>query len=124
MDTELRYEGWFKPFSVPFGLGPQQSDVSITNDSLHVSMGWGFRADIPLSSITDAKPSDDRVYSSGVHGWRGRWLVNGSSKGIVELTIDPPAKGRVLGVPVTLKTLWVSVTDRDALIVACRPTGV
>ena len=52
MDTELRYEGWFKPFSVPFGLGPQQSDVSITNDSLHVSMGWGFRADIPLSSIT------------------------------------------------------------------------
>ncbi|HEX3287179.1 MAG TPA: hypothetical protein VHT50_21605 [Mycobacterium sp.] len=109
MDTELRYEGWFKPFSVPFGLAPQQSDVSITNDSLHVSMGWGFRADIPLSSITDAKPSDDRVYSWGVHGWRGRC---------------PPVKGRVLGVPVTLKTLWVSVTDPDALIVACRPTGV
>ena len=91
MDTELRYEGWFKPFSVPFGLGPQQSDVSITNDSLHVSMGWGFRADIPLSSNTVAKPSDDRVYSWGVHGWRGRC---------------PPVKGRVLGVPVTLKTLW------------------
>jgi hypothetical protein len=124
MNTELRYEGWFKPFSVPFGLGPQHSDVSITNDSLQVSMGWGFGADIPLSSITDAKPNDDCVYSWGVHGFRGRWLVNGSSKGIVELTIDPPVKARVLGAPVTLKTLRVSVTDPDALIAACRPRVV
>jgi hypothetical protein len=59
------------------------------------------------------------VYSWGAHGWRGRWLVNGSSKGIVELTIDPPTRAYVMGVPVTLKTLWVSVTEPEALIEAC-----
>jgi hypothetical protein len=120
VNTQLRYERWFKPFSVPFGLGPRHSDVSIANDTLHVSMGWGFAAEIPLSTITAAKPRDDRVYSWGVHGFRGRWLVNGSSKGIVELTIDPPVKARVIGVPVPLKTLWVSVTDPDALVAACQ----
>jgi hypothetical protein len=124
MNTELRYERWFKPFSVPFGLGPQHSDVSIEGDNLHVKMGWGFNADIPLSSITAAKPNSDRVYSWGVHGWRGRWLVNGSSKGMVELTIDPAVKAKVIGTPITLRTLWVSVTDPDALVAACQPKVV
>jgi len=119
MQTDLRYERWFLPFSVPFGLGPQRSDVRVEGDALHVSMGWGFAADIPLASITEAKPSTDRVLSWGVHGWRGRWLVNGSSKGMVELTIDPVGQAKVMGVPVKLRTLWVSVTDPDALIEAC-----
>ena len=119
MTTELRYERWFLPISVPFGLGPKQSDVRIDGDTLHVKMGWGFRADIPTSSITNAEPNTGRVYSWGVHGWRGRWLVNGSSNGMVELTIDPPARAYVMGVPIKLRTLWVSVTDPDALIAAC-----
>jgi hypothetical protein len=117
--TELRYERWFLPFSVPFGLGPKHGDVRVDGDTLHVKMGWGFRADIPLASITNAAPNNDRVYSWGAHGWRGLWLVNGSSKGIVELTIEPPARAYVVGVPITLRTLRVSVTDPDALIAAC-----
>lgn len=44
MQTDLRYEGWFLPLSVPFGLGPQRSQVRIEGDSLHVSMGWGSLA--------------------------------------------------------------------------------
>ena len=119
MTTELRYERWFLPFSVPFGLGPKRSEVRVDGDTLRVKMGWGFRADIPLASIANAEPNDDRVYSWGVHGWRGRWLVNGSSNGVVELTIDPPARAYVMGAPVTLRTLWVAVTDPDALIEAC-----
>ena len=79
MQTDLRYERWFLPFSVPFDLGPQRSDVRIEGDSLHVSMGWGFTSDIPLSSITEAKPYTGRVTAWGVHGWRGRRMVNGSS---------------------------------------------
>jgi hypothetical protein len=81
-------------------------------------MGWGFRGTIPLSSIKNAEPNDDRVYARGVHCWRGRWLVNGSPKGMVELTIDPPVRAYVAGVPITLRTLRVSVTDPDALIAA------
>jgi hypothetical protein len=44
MQTDLRYERWFLPLSVPFGLGPQRSQVRIEGDSLHVSMGWGSLA--------------------------------------------------------------------------------
>ena len=37
--------------------------------------------------------------------------MNGSSEGIVQLTIDPPARAYVMGVPITLRTLDISVTD-------------
>jgi hypothetical protein len=121
MTTDLRYERWFLPFSVPFGLGPKQSEVRVADGSLHVRFGWGFRAEIPLTWIKDAKPNNDRVYAWGAHGFRGRWLVNGSSKDIVELTIDPPARAYVMGVPITLRTLDVSVTDPQALIAECAP---
>ena len=57
----------------------------------------------------------------GAHGFRGRWLVNGSSEGIVQLTIDPPARAYVMGVPITLRTLDISVTDPQALIAECAP---
>jgi hypothetical protein len=94
--------------------------VRVQDGALRVSMGWGFRATVPLASITSAEHHSGRITSWGAHGWRGRWLVNGSSRGVVVLTIDPPATARVLGVPVTLKELAVSVTDPDALIAACR----
>ena len=123
MPTELRYERWFLPLSAPLGLGPKQSDARIDDGNLYVAMGWGFRGTIPLSSIKKAEPNHDRVYACGVHGWRGRWLVNGSSKGMVELTIDPPVRAHVMGVPITLRTLWVSVTDPEALIAAVAPVS-
>jgi len=123
MSTELRYERWFLPLSTPLGLGPKQSDIRIEDGNLYVAMGWGFRATIPLSSIKKAEPNHDRFYAAGVHGRRGRWLVNGSSKGMVELTIDPPVRAHVVGVPITLRTLWVSVTDPDALIAAVAPAS-
>ena len=121
--TELRYERWFLPIFAPLGLGPGQSDVRIEDGNLRVQMGWGFRGTIPLSSIKKAEPNNDKMYALGVHGWRGRWLVNGSLKGMVELTIDPPVRAHVAGVPITLRTLWVSVTDPDALIAAVAPSA-
>ena len=46
-----------------------------------------------------------------MHGWRQRWLVNGSSHGIVVLAIDPPARARVLGVPIRVRELAVSLDE-------------
>ena len=117
--TEIRFDSWYKPLATPLGLGPGRSDVSVAGGVLHVSMGWGFSADIPLASITEAKPASGPFLGWGVHGWRGRWLVNGSSKGVVELTIDPPVQAKICGVTTALRTLLVSVTDPGALIEAC-----
>ncbi len=104
-------------------MGPKHSEISIDGGNLHVSMGWGFRATIPLSSIKKAEPSHERVLAAGVHGRRGRWLVNGSTRGVVELTIGPPVHAKAVGRSITLRTLWVSVTDPDALIAAVAPAG-
>jgi len=53
----------------------------------------------------------------------GRWLVNGSGKGLVALTIEPPVEAKVWIKSVTLRSLWVSVTDPDALVAACMGAG-
>ena len=119
MTTEISYAKWMLPLSVPFGLGPKHSQVEVRDGALHVTMGWGFSAEIPLGSIKEASRWEGRITSWGVHGWRGRWLVNGSSDGVVALTIDPPVKAKVVGVPVTLRELGISVTDPDDLLRAC-----
>jgi hypothetical protein len=59
------------------------------------------------------------VYTPGVHYSGSRWLVNGSRKGLVALTIDPPAQAKVLLKSVKVRSLWLSATDQDVLIGAC-----
>jgi hypothetical protein len=119
MQTKLRYERWFLPLPVPFGLGPERSEVRVEAGMLHVKMGWAFEAHIPLGSITSAQATDARVLGWGVHYGGGRWLVNGSGKGLVALTIEPPARAKFCLKSVPVRSLWVSVTDPDALIAAC-----
>jgi hypothetical protein len=89
-------------------------------DHLRVRMGFSFRAEIPLASITGVRPFSGLVGGIGVHGWRGRWLVNGAASGIVTIDIEPPARAKVLGVPVPLRTLQVSVESPEELIAALR----
>ena len=116
----MRYERWFLPLSVPLGLGPERSEVRVEAGELHVKMGWAFDAHIPLTSITSAEATDTRVFAWGVHYWGARWLVNGSGKGLVALTIGPPARAKFWVMSVPLRSLSVSVTDPDALIAAVR----
>jgi len=115
----IRY-GAFRPLLSILGLGPAFSRVVVGTVSLSVHMGWGFRAEIPLTAITDARTDDRMVGGIGVHGFRGRWLVNGAASGLVAITIDPPARALVIGVPVKLRFLRVSVEDPDALLAALR----
>ena len=117
--TELCYERWYIPLSVAVGLGPKRSELRVEAGTLHVKMGWAFDAHIPLASITSAERAHDRVLTMGVHYSRGRWLVNGSGKGLVALTIEPPVDAKAVTRSVSLRELWVSVTDPDALIAAC-----
>lgn len=116
---ELRYERWYLPLSVAVGLGPKRSEVRVEAGTLHVKMGWAFDAHIPLASITSAERADDRAFTLGVHYSHGRWLVNGSGKGLVALTIEPPVEAKAVTRSISLRSLCVSVTDPDALIAAC-----
>jgi hypothetical protein len=120
VQPELRFDRWYLPLSVPLGLGPKSSELRVEAGNLHLKMGWAFSASIPLASIKSAEPADTRVYSAGVHYGFGRWLVNGSGKGLVKLTIEPAAQAKVWWKrSVAVSELWVSVTDPDALVAAC-----
>ena len=55
-----------------------------------------------------------------MHGFAGRWLVNGSGNGILAIDLQPPQRAHVLGVPVKLRQLLVSVDDPEALAEGLR----
>ena len=115
----IHFTGLNKAMAV-LGMTQRSSDVEVDAAEVRVRMGWAFRAAIPRASIAGARPDDRRVGAWGVHGWRGRWLVNGSAKRIVAVDIEPPARARVCFVPVRLREMRVSVTDRDGLLTALR----
>jgi hypothetical protein len=100
------------------GLTPERSYLELDDESLEVRMSWAFRATVPRSSIRAVRPYTGAVYGWGAHGWRGRWLVNGSSQNIVEIEVDPPAAARTMVFPLRLRLLRVSVTEPDELLAA------
>ncbi|MEN9646605.1 MAG: hypothetical protein RL238_3274 [Actinomycetota bacterium] len=102
----------------PLGVGRKRSGVTVTDDEVVVTQGWAFRARFPRTSVVTARRQAGSVISRGAHGWAGRWLVNGAGDGLVVLTIEPTARARVTGVPVSLRELTVSVDDPDGLVAA------
>jgi len=82
----------------------------------------GFHLDIPRASVRSATRSALRTRSIGVHGGRGRWLVNGSYSGLVELTIEPPyyttRQSSTLFRKMKVSSLTIGLIDPDGFIAA------
>ncbi len=117
----VRFTGANKAMAV-LGLSARTCAVEVTDTGIVVRMGWGFHAEVPRASVRTVEPDHDRVMGWGAHGWDGVWLVNGSSSGIVRITIDPEETAHVLGWPVRLRVLRVAVEDPDGLIAALAAT--
>jgi hypothetical protein len=117
----IRFGRVFGVLSRPLGMGPRRSYVDVGDDAVGVRMGWAFRADVPRSSVVETRPLPYVWWAIGVHGWKGRWIVNGSGHGMVALRLEPPARARVLGAPVSLRELSVSVDDPAELRAALAP---
>jgi hypothetical protein len=116
-EYRLQYAAPLRPLLSVLGMGPGLSGVDVTGDELRVQMGWAFHSRIPLGSVRHAEPSVHPIWGGwGVHGWNGRWLVNGSSHGMVRLDIDPAGKALVCGVPARLRTLYIGLEDPDGLL--------
>jgi hypothetical protein len=115
----IRFTGLNRAMAV-LGMSPARSWVEVGDDVIRVRMGWAFKLDAPLVNARDARPDSTRVWSWGVHGWRGRWLVNGSSSGLVRVDFDPPVRARMGPIPLSVRELRVSVENPDALVIALR----
>ena len=116
----MSYTRGLLPLFVPLGIGPGLTRISINDGGVLVRMGWAFQATIPASAVAQAELDGSRVTGWGVHGRAGSWLVNGSSRGIVRLDIEPPVSARVIGFAVRLRTLRLSLADPDAFLGALR----
>jgi hypothetical protein len=114
----ISYEDWFREFSRIIALPPSGAYVDVLGDQVQVRMGWAFRSRFPRSAAKSVSELDRRPVSRGVHGFGGRWLVNGSGQGVVSIRLDPIQRGYVLGFPVRLKLLMVSVAEPGELATA------
>ncbi len=107
--------------------GRGRSGVDVGPDQIRVRMG-DFKLTVPRASICSVSRSQADVGKTiGVHHRSGRWLVNGSADGLVELTIDPPlCRERTiteLFIRWEVKSLTLSLADPDGFIAAVQPPG-
>ena len=115
MRFPIRFEPWYGVLSSALLLRPADSYVEVEGDNIECRMGWAFRTRFPRAAVTRTARLDRKPLSRGVHGLAGRWLVNGAGEPILVIDLEPPQRAWVLGVPVRLRQLLVSVSDLDAL---------
>jgi hypothetical protein len=104
------------------GGGPGRGGVEVGSTVLRVRMA-GFHLDIPRGTVRSAARSARSVRGTiGVHSRRGRWLVNGSDRGLVELVIEPPCytprQPSTLFLRSKVSSLTISLVDPDGFIAA------
>ena len=104
------------------GGGPGRGGVEVDSAVLRVRMA-DFHLDIPRGSVRSATRSSHQTRGTiGVHGRRGRWLVNGSRDGLVELVIDPPCylprQLSTIFLKMKVSSLIISLVDPDGFIAA------
>ena len=99
-------------------MPPAKSYVEVDRGEIRVRMSWGFAAQFPKSTVKSLSRLARKPISRGVHGFAGRWLVNGSGNGIVIIDLDPPQRGYVMGFPVRIRQLMVSMEKPEQLMTA------
>lgn len=103
-------------------MGPAQSGVWIDDHTVRVRMGWAFSATFSLDDVASADHLEHLAWwwGQGVHGFRGRCIVNGSNQGLVRLHLDPGARtGSWPRIPV--HDLTLSLEDPDGFLAALGP---
>ena len=111
----ISFDRWYGALSRVLGLPPSTAYVELSGAEVEIRMGWAFRARFPRSAVASAAVADIRPLSRGVHGFGGRWLVNGSGHTILSLHLRPAQRAYVLGVPVRVRELMVSVAQSHSL---------
>src|SRR2546430_17262945 len=115
MRFPIRFDDWYRALSAILFLPSSSAYVEVDGESVHIRMGWAFRTRFSRAAITSVTETQNRFLSRGVHGFAGRWLVNGSGDGLLTIDLMPTQRGYVMGFPVRLRQIIVSVTEPDAL---------
>ena len=101
-------------------MTPSKCYIEVDREQVYVQMSWAFRSRFPRSAVAAVTEAGKHPISRGVHGFAGRWLVNGSGQGILAIDLKPTQRGYLMGFPVRLRQLMVSVSDTAALAAILR----
>ncbi len=106
----IRYSKvWSWLFAI-FLMPRRFSYIEIDGGTVRIRMSVVFRTRFTRGDISGISPHRP-VVSIGVHGWRGRWIVNGAHRPIARIALALPVKARVLGIKVRVREILVSVDD-------------
>jgi hypothetical protein len=119
----IKFDAWYKILSSALFLAPSSSYVEVDGDEVRVQMGWAFRSCFSKAAVISATETHEKPLSRGVHGFAGRWLVNGSGQGILTINLASDQRGYVMGFPVRLEQLMLSMEEPAALIAALTNTS-
>jgi hypothetical protein len=119
----MRFDAWYRILSSALFLLPSSSYMEVEGDEVRVRMGWAFRSRFPKTAVASAAETHPNPFSRGVHGFAGRWLVNGSGQGILTIDLAPDQRAYVMGIPVRLRQLMVSVAEPLALAAVLRSSA-
>jgi hypothetical protein len=116
----ILFDEWYGILSRALFLPPASSYVEVDDQNVSIRMSWAFRTCFPRTAVVSVATVDTRPFSRGVHGFAGQWLVNGSGDGILTIELEPSQRGYVMGFPVRLRQLMVSVAEPEALAAVLR----
>ena len=116
----IRFDAWYRILSTAVFLPPSSAYVEVKGDDVQVRMGWAFRSRFSVAAVASVTEARGRPLSRGVHGFTGRWLVNGSGQGLLTIDLRPAQRAYVMGFPVRLSHLMVSVTEPLVLAAVLR----
>src|SRR4051794_40482439 len=103
----IRFSSAFRGLFTLLMLRPANSFVDVGERYVTVRMAWSFHAHFPRAAVASTSLFRGTTLSRGVHGWAGRWLVNGSGDRILVIDLEPAQRASVLGFPVRLQQLMV-----------------
>jgi hypothetical protein len=116
----IMFDRFYGALSTALFMPPAKSYVEVGGGEIRVRMSWGFAAHFSKSTVKEVSRLARKPISRGVHGFAGRWLVNGSGNGIVIIDLDPPQRGYVMGFPVKLRQLMISVEEPEQFMAAVQ----
>ena len=117
----IRRSSWVAPLLVLFSATKDRSWAEVSSDAIRLQFGW-HRLEVPRSDIRYVHRVRWPWYAG--LGWRSnlRTVVGyvGSYEGVVEFAVDPPVKTRLVGIPINLERLYVSLEDPDGFLATLR----
>ncbi len=108
------------------GLVSDRIWVDVDDATIRASFGWAGRVTIDRAALETIVHAETVPWwlGVGVHGNpfgdQKTWAFNGSRGGAVKLTLREPARGRVVGIPISADVVYLSLEDPEGFIAAVR----